>query len=129
MTLARKSLRALAYASSVIRLSRVMRGISGVPLRLRDIGSGHIDAVRDPQQRQRMRLERVRCRTALRGALLDTLKDRASGDGTVGADVIRLVLSHQTEDRLADLHRRCVVLGLHAPRAVMSCAPLDSRDR
>src|SRR6266849_3724331 len=97
-----------------------MRGMAGVPLRRRAVSVGRTQAIRDPQQRQRMRLACMRWRLAL----LDSLQDRAAGDRTVGTDVIGLVLSHLPEHWPADFHRCIEMLCLDAPRAVMPRASL-----
>src|SRR5438105_7058262 len=72
-----------------------------------------------------MRLPRMRGRLTL----LNTLQDGATGNGTIGADVIGFVLYHLPEHRSADLHRRRKILGLDAPRTVVSCTPLDGENR
>src|SRR5690349_326638 len=62
-------------------------------------------------------------------ALHDPLLDPASGDRTVGADVVRLAIAHPLKDRLADLHRVGEELLLDAPRSVVPRASLDGVDR
>src|SRR6185436_21110399 len=60
--------------------------------------------------------------------VLDPLLDPAAGDRTVRAHVVRVVVVHPVEYRLADAHRFRKELDLDAPRAVMTGAPLDRVD-
>src|SRR5438034_6381773 len=90
-----------------MRLSRLMRGtrfswvVEAFMLLLQSIS--------DAQQRERMRLGRTSS-VALR--LFDTLLYGKTGDGTIGADVIGIVLSHLPKYRPPYLHR-----GLEEDRA------------
>src|SRR6478672_2632242 len=72
-----------------------------------------------------MRLARLASTAVLRDSLLDP----PARDRTIRADVIGLEVVHPLEDRLADLHRIGEELALHAPRAVVSGAPLDGVER
>src|SRR4051812_32878050 len=80
-----------------------------------------LDAVGLAQEGERMRLY-----SAFRlGA--HPLHDVARGDRAVGTHVFGLSGRHLAEHRAADLHAVLEVLAFHAPRAIVSGAPLDHR--
>src|SRR4051812_7150649 len=125
MTRARKAERVFAYASSDMRLSRAIAraGLAVLSLGPRCVMSS-LQSVGNAQKRQRMLLLHAFSGSGLGHALLD----RPSCDRTIRADPVRARRRHLLEHRLADLHRRCVMLGLHAPRAIVSGATLDRGD-
>src|SRR5262249_2140525 len=96
-TRVRKSWRVLAYASSVSRLSRVMRGMRLPSVLVMVVSSkkSFRQTVGDPEQSQRVRLARAGFALRLDNALLD----RPAGYRAVRADVVRLAQCHLAEYR------------------------------
>src|SRR5437763_16507030 len=58
-------------------------------------------------------------------AFVHALLDAALRDRAIGRDVIGIAFAHALEHRPTDLHGVGVILGFHAPRAVVSRATLD----
>src|SRR5205823_10077334 len=133
ITRARNSLRSLAYASSVIKLSRLIRRLA-----IKVFGSFDIrppqtigfapsragQSVGDPQQRQRMFLPGAR--VALLG---EPFENAPAGDRAIGAHVVGIAVVHPPEHRAPDFHRIGVELALDPPRAVVTGTALDRVDR
>src|SRR5438067_8409321 len=131
------------FMSSIRRSSRstsdALYGVSPITPNTRPLGgmlaqlatssaSTSLNAVGLAQEGERMRLYSAFRRVALPFRFfLHPLHDVARGDRAVGAHEVRLDCRHLPEHRPADLHRALVILGLHAPGAVVSRAALDHR--
>src|SRR5690348_5431207 len=109
MTLARKSLRALAYASRVMRDC----GEILVMVLVRQ-------AVSHAQQGEGVAQFRGRAAAGALEAFLQVMR----GELAVGGEVVGLQLGDLADHRAADLERRLVELGLHAPGAGVAGAAL-----
>src|SRR5690349_12633330 len=112
MTRARKSLRAFAYASSVISESRAILGIL--------VGQ----SIRHPEQRERMVQLRL---LRLVGDRVEPFAQMVPGERTVGCVEVRARFGDLAIHGPADLERGSVEFLLHAPGSGVAGATLDRR--
>src|SRR5215471_8656410 len=83
-----------------------------------------LQSISGAQKRERVRFGGVRSALHLANALLDG----STGDRTIRADVIGIVLTHLPEYRPAYFHRCVEEFALHSPGTVVSRTALDCRD-